>query len=195
MTALNMLQFVWYAPDSRISPNWSKPKKLRKRSSWNLAEKSRCSSKQPWESQKELWGEILLWNPPLPNAKRCPHLETGSHSYVRRVCPRLENAPKTTATNNPVIVSDDNSSRESDDKEPSRLTPPPKFKISSAPPHKDCLEPLNPKGKQLVRQHILAIIIIQVARLKQSSWYKWHGYGWCQGIITNDNSATVMGTD
>jgi hypothetical protein len=70
-----------------------------------------------------------------------------------------------------------------------------KFKISSAPPHKDCLEPLNPKGKQSVGQHILAIIIIQVARLKQSSSYKWHGYGWCQGIITNDNPATVIGTD
>jgi hypothetical protein len=27
--------------------------------------------------------------------------------------------------------------------------------------------------------------------------YKWHGYGWCQGIITNwkDNPATVMGSD
>jgi len=36
---------------------------------------------------------------PLPNTQRFPHLETGSHSYARRVCPRLENAPKTTATN------------------------------------------------------------------------------------------------
>jgi len=27
--------------------------------------------------------------------------------------------------------------------------------------------------------------------------YKWHGYGWCQGIITkwNDNPATVMEID
>jgi len=32
------------------------------------------------------------------------HLETGSHSYVRRVCPRLENAPKTIATNNSIIL-------------------------------------------------------------------------------------------
>jgi len=82
----------------------------------------------------------------------------------------------------PSLSSDDDSSRESDDEEPSRLTPPPKFEISSAPPHKDCLEPLNPKGKQLVGQHNL---------------YKWHGYGWCQGIITkwSDNPATVMGSD
>jgi len=69
----------------------------------------------------------------------------------------------------PSLSSDDDSSRNSDDEEPSRLTPPPKFKLSSAPPHKDCLKPLNSKGKQLVGQHIL---------------YKWHGYGWCQGIIT-----------
>ena len=41
--------------NSRISPNWSKSKKLRKR--LNLTEKSRCSSKQPWESQKEFWDE------------------------------------------------------------------------------------------------------------------------------------------
>jgi len=41
--------------------------------------------------------------PPLPNAQRFPYLETGSHSYVRRVCPRLENAPKTIATNNSII--------------------------------------------------------------------------------------------
>jgi len=77
---------------------------------------------------------------------------------------------------------DDDSSCESDDEEPSRLTSPPNFKISSAPPHKDCLEPLNSKGKQMVGQHIL---------------YKWHGYGWCQGITTkwNDNLATVMGND
>ena len=82
----------------------------------------------------------------------------------------------------PSLSSDDNSARESDDEEPPRLTWPPKFKISSAPPHKDCLEPLNPKGKTLVGQHIL---------------YNWHGYGWCQGIITkwNDNPSTVMGSD
>jgi len=82
----------------------------------------------------------------------------------------------------PSLFSDDDSSRESDDEEPSRLTSPPKFKISSAPPHKDCLEPLNSEGKQLVGQHIL---------------YKWHCYGWCQGIITkwNDNPSTVMGCD
>jgi len=82
----------------------------------------------------------------------------------------------------PSMSSDGDSSRESDDEEPSRLTSPPKFKISSAPPHKDCLEPLNSKGKQMVGQHIL---------------YKWHGYGWCQGIITkwNDNPATVMEID
>jgi len=46
-----------HAPDSRISPNWSKSKKLRKRS--KLTEKSRCSSKQPWESQKEFWDEYM----------------------------------------------------------------------------------------------------------------------------------------
>jgi len=82
----------------------------------------------------------------------------------------------------PSLSSDDDSSRESNDQELSSLTSPPKFKISSAPPHKDCLEPLNSKGKQLVGQHIL---------------YKWHGYEWCQGIITklNDNPATVMGSD
>ena len=42
--------------------------------------------------------------PPLPNAQRFPHLETGSHSYVRRVCSRPENAPETTATNNSITV-------------------------------------------------------------------------------------------
>jgi len=47
----------------------------------------------------------------------------------------------------PPLSSDDDSSRESDDEEPSRLTSPPKLKISSAPPHKDCFEPLNPSGK------------------------------------------------
>jgi len=40
----------------------------------------------------------------------------------------------------PLLSSDDDKSREADDEE-SRLTSPPKFKISSAPPHKDCLEP------------------------------------------------------
>jgi len=42
--------------------------------------------------------------PPLPNAQRFPNLETRSHSYVWRVCPRLENAPRTTATNSSIIV-------------------------------------------------------------------------------------------
>jgi len=78
--------------------------------------------------------------------------------------------------------SDDDSSRESDDEESSRLTSPPNLKISSAPSQKDCPEPLKSKGKQLVGQHIL---------------YKWHNYGWSQGIITklNDNPATAMGSD
>jgi len=67
----------------------------------------------------------------------------------------------------PLLSSDDNSARESDDEEPSRLTLPPKLKTFSAPPHQDCLEPLNPKGKHLVGQNVL---------------YKWHGYGWCQGL-------------
>jgi hypothetical protein len=82
----------------------------------------------------------------------------------------------------PSLSSDDDSSRNCDDEEPSRLTLPPKFRISSAPHHKDSLEPLNSKRKHLVGQHIL---------------YKWHGYGFCQGIITNwkDNPATVMGSD
>jgi len=82
----------------------------------------------------------------------------------------------------PSLSSDDNSARESNDEEPSKLTPPPKLKISSIPPHKDCLEPLNPKWNQLVGKNIL---------------YKWHGYGWCQGIITKwiDNPSTVMGSD
>ena len=44
-----------YAPDSRMSPNGSKSKKLQKRA--NLTEKSHCSSKEPWESQKEFWDE------------------------------------------------------------------------------------------------------------------------------------------
>ena len=84
------------------------------------------------------------------------------------------------ATNNPIIVFGRGLITESDDEKPSRLTSPPKFKIYSAPPHKDCLEPLNSKRKQ--GQHIL---------------YKWHGYEWCQEIITkwNDNPATVMGSD
>jgi len=55
----------------------------------------------------------------------------------------------------PSLSSDDDSPRKSNDEELSRLTSPPKFKISSAPPHKDCLEPLNPKGKQLVGQHMM----------------------------------------
>jgi len=82
----------------------------------------------------------------------------------------------------PSLSSDDDSLRESDDEEPSRLTSPPMFKIFSAPPHKHCLEPINSKEKQLVGQHIL---------------YKWHAYGWCQGIITkwNDNPAMVLGSD
>jgi len=77
----------------------------------------------------------------------------------------------------PSLSSDDDSSRESNDEEPHHQS-----LKSSTPPHKDCLEPLNPKDKQLVGQHIL---------------YNWHGYGWCQEIITewNDNLATVMGMD
>jgi len=54
----------------------------------------------------------------------------------------------------PSLSSEDNSSRESDDEEPFRLTSQPKFKASSAPPHKDYLQPLNSKGKRLVGQHI-----------------------------------------
>jgi len=71
----------------------------------------------------------------------------------------------------PSSSSDDDSSRKFDDEEPTRLTPPLKVKLSSAPPHKDCL-------KKLVGQHIL---------------YKWQ----CQGTITkwNANLATVMGSD
>jgi len=49
-TALHISQSVKYAPDSRMSPNWSNSKKFRKRA--NLTEKSRCSSKEPWKSQK-----------------------------------------------------------------------------------------------------------------------------------------------
>jgi len=33
--------------------------------------------------------QIRAEPPPLPNAQRFPHLETGSQGYVRRVCPRL----------------------------------------------------------------------------------------------------------
>ena len=40
--------------------------------------------------------------PPPPNAQKFPHLETASHTYVRRVCPRLANAPETIATHNPT---------------------------------------------------------------------------------------------
>jgi len=43
-------------------------------------------------------------SPPLPNVQRFPLLETESHNYVQRVCLRLENAPWTTAPNNPIIV-------------------------------------------------------------------------------------------
>jgi len=55
----------------------------------------------------------------------------------------------------PPPSSDDNAARESDDEESFRLTPPPTIQLSSAPPHKNCLESLNPKGKKLVGQHIL----------------------------------------
>ena len=47
---------------------------------------------------------VALGTPPLSLMRKDFHTWTGSHSYMRRVCPRLENAPKTTATNNPIIV-------------------------------------------------------------------------------------------
>jgi len=57
--SIQHLTICWICPDSRNSPNWSKSKKLRKRANWT--EKSRCSSKEPWASQKEFWDEGLLY--------------------------------------------------------------------------------------------------------------------------------------
>ena len=56
---------------------------------------------------------------------------------------------------------------------PRRITPPSKFKLCLAPPDKNCLESLNPAGKTIIGHYIL---------------YKWPGYGWCQGIISQWNS-------
>ena len=47
--SIECLTICWICPDSRISRNGFKTKKLRKRA--NLAEKNRCSIKQPWASQ------------------------------------------------------------------------------------------------------------------------------------------------
>jgi len=56
--------------------------------------------------------------PSLPNAQRLRNLETASHTHVRRVCPRPENAPETPATDNSTLSSEDESARGSDDEEP-----------------------------------------------------------------------------
>ena len=66
---------------------------------------TRLIDTQPFQlldSEEQIW-MALGKPPPFPNTQRFPNLETGSHSYVRRVCPRLENAPKTIATNNSII--------------------------------------------------------------------------------------------
>ena len=44
---------------ARIFPNWSESKKLRKRA--NLTKKSRCSSKEPWESPKDFCHKTTLF--------------------------------------------------------------------------------------------------------------------------------------
>jgi len=53
--SIEYLTICWICPDSRISWNELNSKKLRKRA--NLTGKGYCSSKEPWEPQKEFWDE------------------------------------------------------------------------------------------------------------------------------------------
>jgi len=97
------------------------------------------------DSEEQIW--VALGNPPPSLMRKDFHtwrqeatVKCGEFAHALRMHLRPLQPIMTS------LSSDDDLSRESADEEPSRLTPPPKFKIYSAPPHIDCLEPLNPQG-------------------------------------------------